>query len=1261
MKTSGKCLFLLTALIATLDLMAACQTADGQGLQAQIPAAEYTALSQFYTDTHGGTWFTNTSWLNPAATSWYGVTVAGGHVTEIALSHNNLSNNFASSLTDFSKLTALDLSSNHLSGLIPSNLGRLTNLADLNLSSNAFDETIPSELGSVPQLQELNLSDNKLTGGIPVALTNLAQLRLLDLHGNELTGTIPVRLSNLAVLTNLDLHSNKITGAIPTNVDALRQLQSLNLSQNSLGGNIPTNVGNLSQLQVLRLYSDELTGSIPTNLVNLVQLQKLDLAANSLTDGIPTNLAGLSNLQELDLSSNQLAGSIPTNLGNLVQLQVLRLSLDQLSNGIPTNFSSLSQLQTLDASSNQLSGGIPTNLDALTQLQELDLGGNPLGGSIPTNLTSLTQLRALLLYDDELIGSIPTNLGALIELQDLDLGDNQLTNGIPTSLGSLTQLTNIDLSVNELSGSVPTNLGGLTNVQNLALDYNQLSNGIPASLGSLVRLANLDLSGNLLTGDIPTGLGNLILLTNLNLFANQLSGSIPSDLSALSDLRALNLSSNGLSGSIPPDLGNLSELTDLELAGNQLSGSIPFTLGYLYQLKDLELQSNQLSGDVPYWIAFTDVFINISYNDLNVAAGSESLADIDAMNSAGNTVVSLPQLDLSIIVQPLNELAPVGGTATFTVSATGAPPLYYQWQFNGANISGATGSSYAIDPVATGNMGIYSVIISNAYNVITSEDAVLDIETSGVSHPSITITSPGSGGHTSIGVEGTVRDSRFPVESVFYTLSNINERATVSEGQAILTAGARGASNWFVTNGILPGTNFISVQAIDTASNRSSLVKRRFLYDVAAPLSIITQGTGTGTFALHSFIGNETPLTNSLNIGQTYKITARPAAGSLFGGWLVATPGKPVFTYKTSIDFEMESDLQVTADFETNIYPGAAGVYNGIFDVSNDVSEVTETTAGMVSGLRIGSNGVYNGKVWYDGVARNISGVMDAYGKATNLVSGRSAVAKVEMSLNYSNSLPEVDGLVTGTNAHIPWAATLLAERAAPLPPGQYTVLIPLATNSPQDSPGGDSYLSLTNREGTDKNPGAVIIAGALADGTTFSETTAASTSGDVPLYANLYNHAGLLLGWINLNVTNSDSDGVVWIHPAVTHGLYRAGFTNIIVSNVLFSPWTNFQGDLSGLTNISDLTNLFATDTEYETNLPDTNDIVIDSNFHIVNTTTATPVKGLLQPKTGLFTLTIGSGSDKTKGYGAILMNANEGDGYFLTTSNAQAIILQP
>src|SRR5437899_11614807 len=53
-----------------------------------------------------------------------------------------------------------------------------------------------------------------------------------------------------------------------------------------------------------------------------------------------------------------------------------------------------------------------------------------------------------------------------------------------------------------------------------------------------------------------------------------------------------------------------------------------------------------------------------------------------------------------ITAQPVNQTVTAGQTATFSVTAAGTAPLAYQWQKNGADISGATAASYTT-PVTT--------------------------------------------------------------------------------------------------------------------------------------------------------------------------------------------------------------------------------------------------------------------------------------------------------------------------------------------------------------------------------------------------------------------------------------------------------------------------------------------------------------------------------------------------------------------------------
>lgn len=63
--------------------------------------------------------------------------------------------------------------------------------------------------------------------------------------------------------------------------------------------------------------------------------------------------------------------------------------------------------------------------------------------------------------------------------------------------------------------------------------------------------------------------------------------------------------------------------------------------------------------------------------------------------------------------------------AAFSVVASGAPPLAYQWQFNGEDIPGATNSGMWFDNSSTNSSGNYQVVVANSAGRATSQVAVL--------------------------------------------------------------------------------------------------------------------------------------------------------------------------------------------------------------------------------------------------------------------------------------------------------------------------------------------------------------------------------------------------------------------------------------------------------------------------------------------------------------------------------------------------------
>jgi hypothetical protein len=61
------------------------------------------------------------------------------------------------------------------------------------------------------------------------------------------------------------------------------------------------------------------------------------------------------------------------------------------------------------------------------------------------------------------------------------------------------------------------------------------------------------------------------------------------------------------------------------------------------------------------------------------------------------------------------------------VSASGTPPLSYQWRKEGAAIPGATANTLALANVQSGDAGVYSVVVTNALGSVVSPGATLEI------------------------------------------------------------------------------------------------------------------------------------------------------------------------------------------------------------------------------------------------------------------------------------------------------------------------------------------------------------------------------------------------------------------------------------------------------------------------------------------------------------------------------------------------------
>ena len=83
--------------------------------------------------------------------------------------------------------------------------------------------------------------------------------------------------------------------------------------------------------------------------------------------------------------------------------------------------------------------------------------------------------------------------------------------------------------------------------------------------------------------------------------------------------------------------------------------------------------------------------------------------------------------DVIIVTQPTNQLAAIGQPASFTVIASGNPPLFYQWRFESTPIPDATNSTLSFAAVQTTNAGSYDVVVTNLTSGATSVVATLTV------------------------------------------------------------------------------------------------------------------------------------------------------------------------------------------------------------------------------------------------------------------------------------------------------------------------------------------------------------------------------------------------------------------------------------------------------------------------------------------------------------------------------------------------------
>ena len=152
-----------------------------------------------------------------------------------------------------------------------------------------------------------------------------------------------------------------------------------------------------------------------------------------------------------------------------------------------------------------------------------------------------------------------------------------------------------------------------------------------------------------------------------------------------------------------------------------------YALSYQWESNGTMLvNGGNISGATNSTLTIADI------SDADAASYSVVVSSVEGSVTSSNATLTVNDSVL-IAAQPSSQAAIAGSTVTFTVTAYGAPTLFYQWQQNGTNLtnggtfSGATTSTLTISNISDAAAASYSVTVSNATGSQLSSNAVLTV------------------------------------------------------------------------------------------------------------------------------------------------------------------------------------------------------------------------------------------------------------------------------------------------------------------------------------------------------------------------------------------------------------------------------------------------------------------------------------------------------------------------------------------------------
>jgi hypothetical protein len=123
-------------------------------------------------------------------------------------------------------------------------------------------------------------------------------------------------------------------------------------------------------------------------------------------------------------------------------------------------------------------------------------------------------------------------------------------------------------------------------------------------------------------------------------------------------------------------------------------------------------------GTIQFDLAYPNVTLDVGPNATTMSVGP----------GGASSVITLQPNNTSFVLY-------TGANAALAVTATGAPPLFYQWSLNGTPLEGATTSTYALNNVQEINAGIYTCTVTNSLRSATSDAMSVTVLTPPAPYP----------------------------------------------------------------------------------------------------------------------------------------------------------------------------------------------------------------------------------------------------------------------------------------------------------------------------------------------------------------------------------------------------------------------------------------------------------------------------------------------------------------------------------------------